>query len=86
MTRQSLTRVWLLLMGLSGVGTALSLVGGDQTAPWLVTLGIFGVAWAKARLILLHYLGLANTPHWRGGMMAVITFALLLFAGLWLAG
>lgn len=73
-----------MLLSLSG--TALSLQGLHQTAPWAVALGILAMAWAKARLILLHYLGLANVLQWRAGMMAAIGFAVALFAMLWMTG
>jgi len=86
MQTRPLILAWCLLMALSVIGTALSLLGTGLTSPVPVALGILAVAWAKARLILLHYLGLASVPQWRGGMMTATTFATLLFAGLWLAG
>jgi hypothetical protein len=75
---------WGALLVLTGLGTALST---DLVAlPVPVTgLLILGLALAKARIILLFYLGLKDAPHWRGGGVAALTLCVLLLAGLFLA-
>lgn len=79
-------RAWALLVVLSLAGTALSLLAPATIAPVIPGLVILGLGWAKARLILLDYLGLAQAPRWRGGAVTVITLAVLILAGLYLAG
>ncbi|RVT81836.1 nitric oxide reductase F protein [Rhodobacteraceae bacterium CCMM004] len=71
-------------MLLSLGGTALSLAAPEGSAA--VGLAILALGWAKARLILRDYLGLAAAPTWRGGAMAVLTALCLTFAALYLAG
>jgi len=44
-----------------------------------------GLAWFKARIILLHYLKLAHTPSWRRGFQFASAFMCLLLLALYLA-
>ncbi len=77
MTRDPLMRAWFWLGALSLAG-ALITRAPDVTGLAVVILGL---AFAKARLILHHYLGLAGAPSWRRGFdMVVAGFCLLLAA------
>ena len=73
----ALTQAWLWLSLFSAATTVVAL--GPLPAPLSGAL-ILAFAWAKARLIFLHYLELADVPGWRGGVLMVLAlFALLLF-------
>lgn len=79
----ALDRAWLGLALLSSVTTIVAL--SPLSAPWSGAL-ILIFAWAKARLIFLWYLELADVPVWRGGILFGLgLFSLLLF-GLYVIG
>jgi len=61
-----LTRAWIALGLFSAITTIIALA--PVPAPISGAL-ILLLAWAKARLIFLHYLELADVPGWRGGIM-----------------
>ncbi|MCB1428142.1 MAG: cytochrome C oxidase subunit IV family protein [Nitratireductor sp.] len=82
------TRAWLALVALSAASTflaspVLSLPG--MTGAWLA-LPILLLAWAKARLILREYLGLATAPGWSRGFSLVLGLYMLLMMGLAIMG
>lgn len=68
----SLTRTWLLLLGLT-LATAL-LAGVDGR---LAALALLALAWVKARTILGGFLHLRAAPGWLGAAMLPL--------GIWLA-
>jgi len=78
-----LWRAWGLLLALGAVTTLAAGLGGRLAAPLLGAV-ILAVAWAKARLILARYLGLAQAPGWLGGFQAVLGAFLLLLYGIYL--
>ena len=86
MTARPLRRTWLVLAVLSALGTALALVGWTGAARHAAGLAILALAFVKARLILLDYMGLSRALAWRGGAVGAVAAAALLFAGLYLAG
>jgi nitric oxide reductase NorF protein len=77
---------WGMLVALTVVGTALSLVAPVWVPAELLGLGILVIAWAKARILLLDYLGLRGAPSWRGGAVFALSAVILLLVGLRLAG
>ena len=81
MARDRLLRAWLALIGFSAASTATSLWQWPTALTALAGVLILGLAWAKARVILLSYLGLADAPFWRRGF----SLCLFLYAGLLLA-
>ena len=69
------TRAWLLLVALSLGSTLIALAGQAGLA---AALAILVLAWAKAQIILRHYLGLAAAPSWgRGFALALALYMLL---------
>lgn len=76
-----LDRAWLGLALLSAATTAVAL--SPLGAPWAGVL-ILAIAWAKARLIFLWYLELADVPGWRGGLLFGLALFMLLLFGLYL--
>lgn len=78
------TRAWLWLLALSAAATVLSLSRGHWPGGWpgdAVNLAILGLGWAKARVILWHYLGLAGAGVWRRGFdFAITAYAVILMA------
>ena len=81
MARDRLFRAWLAMIGFSAASTAISLWQWPTALTALAGVLILGLAWAKARVILLSYLGLAEAPFWRRGF----SLCLLLYVGLLLA-
>ena len=71
-----LTRAWASLIGLSALSTliALALPGFGALALKLASVAILLIAWAKARVILSTYLGLAAVPPIRRGFGVVLGF------------
>lgn len=57
----TLTRAWLALILLSLAASAMALV---PSSPWGGAV-VLGLCYAKGRLVLDHYLGLARAPAWR---------------------
>lgn len=78
----TVTRAWLLLLGLSAASTLLAAT--VDTGAWFV-LTVLGLAGAKARLILSSYLGLSAAPAIRTGFDLTLAALLVLFAGLAIA-
>ena len=62
----ALARAWIWLALFSAATTVVAL--SPLPAPYSGALILF-FAWAKARLIFLHYLELADVPGWRSGIM-----------------
>lgn len=71
-----LLRAWAALMILSlGSTVVAALVSGGglgRTASLAAGATILALAWAKARVILARYLGLARAPSWRQGFEIVL--------------
>lgn len=71
-----LLRAWVALIALSLGSTALAalIARGDLAGAATTGAGaaILGLAWAKARVILERYLGLAAAPFWRRGFSIVL--------------
>ncbi|HBZ45279.1 MAG TPA: hypothetical protein DEO85_14780 [Maritimibacter sp.] len=75
----SVTRAWLILMALSALATAVSVLGGG--ALWTV-LAILLAAWIKARIVLRAYLDLATAPEWSRGFSLVLGLFMIAIMGL----
>ena len=84
MRDDKLIRAWVWLLALSigstGAAFAVSTHSGVTVAGCL----ILALSWAKARIILADYLGLANAPFWRRGFNLVLTLFTLTAMGLFL--
>jgi hypothetical protein len=82
-------RAWFTLLALSlaatGVAWATVRLGADVPAA-ILGATVLALSWAKARVILLDYLGLARAPSWRGGVTLGLALYALLLLGLYLAG
>ncbi|MBV1863050.1 MAG: hypothetical protein KUG74_01320 [Rhodobacteraceae bacterium] len=67
-------------MGSTGAAIAIT------TGNWVTLAGclILVFAWAKARIILADYLGLAQAPFWRRGFNLVLGLFILVALGLFL--
>ena len=73
-----LTRAWLFLALFSAATTAVAL--SPLSPPFSGAL-ILIFAWAKARLIFLHYLELTGVPGWSNGiLLGLAIFMAALFA------
>ena len=81
-----LLRAWLALVLLSAAGTALSVSAPAQAMPAGLGLALLALAFVKARLILLGYMGLAQAPSWRGGGVAALAVAALVLGLFYLIG
>ncbi len=84
MTVPVLIRAWATLIALSLGSTALA-VGAIPPA-WQPVAGaaILILAWAKARVILARYLGLAAAPFWARGFGVALGVFCLVLLGLYL--
>ena len=81
MLRDPIFMAWLWLVGLSLGSTAITLWHWPPSLALLAGAMILCLAWAKARVILNSYLGLAAAPAWRRGFgLALALFCLLLLA------
>lgn len=84
MTREALIKAWVMLIAFSAASTLLSI----WTIPdiWKPAAGaaILTLAWLKARVILLRYLGLAQAPFWARGFGISLALFCLLLLGLYL--
>lgn len=78
----TVTRAWILLLGLSAASTMLAAL--MESGAWFV-IAVLGLSGAKARLILSSYLGLSAAPAIRTGFDMALAGLLLLFTGLALA-
>jgi hypothetical protein len=89
MTRGSLLRAWGWLVGLSAASTVIAVMVSQSaladTAATLAGTVIVTLAWAKARLILARYLGLAAAPFWQRGFEIVLGLYVVLLLALYLA-
>jgi len=81
---RTLVRAWLTLLAFAAATSGLAAVVGPPPVPWLVALAVLALAWLKARVILVHYLGLAAAPTWRRGFEVVLALYLLLLFALFL--
>ncbi|RDW14380.1 cytochrome C oxidase subunit IV family protein [Paracoccus thiocyanatus] len=72
-----LTRIWLLLLGLSAATTALAFASGPVAAAALLVL-----AWLKARAILCGFLHLDRGSGWRAAFLVPLAIWLVLIWGL----
>lgn len=79
-------RAWGELLALTVLGTVLSQDAVSWLRPQYEGLAILAVAIAKARIILLDYLGLRGAPSWRRAGVTCLVFAGLLLAGLYMVG
>ncbi|GMG84386.1 hypothetical protein LNKW23_36020 [Paralimibaculum aggregatum] len=78
--RDPLTRAWLLLLGLSLCTTAIAITR-DRLPAALAGALLLGFAWAKMRIIMRGYLGLAAVPAIaRGFDVALGAAAVLIYA------
>lgn len=75
----TLTRAYLALLALSAASTAVAASG--LSGRWLALL-VLTLAWAKARLILNRYLGLAQAPAIARGFALVLGLFMALVMGL----
>lgn len=72
---------WGALMALSLGSTLLSLPAIWVRWPVIAGTGVLVLAWLKARVILLRYLGLAEAPSWQRGFdISLGLFLLILLA------
>ena len=78
----TVTRAWILLLGLSAASTMLAAL--MESGAWFV-IAVLGLSGAKARLILSSYLGLVAAPAIRTGFDMALAALLVIFAGLALA-
>lgn len=85
MIRKSILFAWIWLIGLSLGSTLLTLFEVSTDLQWALGLGVLGLAWLKARIILVHYLGLVATPFWRRGFEISLACFSVLLLGLYLA-
>lgn len=81
-----LVRIWLALMALTIIAIIAGHVGSAaRLAGWEVAL-LLGLAVAKARLVLTHYLELSKTSAWNSailgstGALMVVILGLAIFA------
>jgi hypothetical protein len=78
----TVTRAWAALVALSALSTA---AAAGLPPGRLLSLAVLALAWAKARLILDRYLGLAQAPAISRGFALVLALVMLLLAALALA-
>lgn len=78
-------RAWGWLVALSLGSTAITLWHWPPGLTVLAGMAILFLAWAKARVILDTYLGLAAAPFWRRGFGLSLGIFCLLLLGLYLA-
>ena len=84
MTSDKLIRawIWLLVLSIGSTGAAMAITTGNGIT--LAGCLILAFAWAKARIILADYLGLAQAPFWRRGFNLVLGLFILVAVGLFL--
>lgn len=75
----TVTRAWVWLVVLSAIATAVAATG--LSGPWLA-LGLLPLTWAKAQIILSHYLHLSRAPAIARGFALVLGLFMALLAGL----
>lgn len=84
MRARDILAAWGWLAGLSLGSTAISLWAWPPALTALAGAIILALAWAKARVILARYLGLAQAPFWRRGFETALALFCLLLLGLYL--
>lgn len=84
MTGETLIRAWITLILLSIGSALLSLWQIPQEWKFVAGATILTLAWLKARVILLRYLGLAQAPFWARGFGISLALFCLLLLGLYL--
>lgn len=84
MTRRALYIAWGSLIALSLASTLLSLPAVWTQWPMATGITVLLLAWLKARVILMRYLGLAAAPTWRRGFDFALAVLCLLMLGLYL--
>lgn len=81
MQPRSLISGWLILVALSMVTTALTVVDAPGPLATAVAAGVLLLAWSKARIILSRYLGLSGSRFWMGAFSGAIAgFLVTVFA------
>ena len=81
-----MTKAWLTLLALTALSAAAALLlPGLVSAEWAPPVLILAFAWAKARVVLSRYLGLAAVPSVRRGFGVVLALFMLAAGGLYLA-
>ncbi len=84
MTGETLIKAWIALILLSIGSALLSLWQIPQEWKFVAGATILTLAWLKARVILLRYLGLAEAPFWARGFGISLALFCLLLLGLYL--
>lgn len=84
MTGETLIKAWIALILLSIGSALLSLWQIPQEWKFVAGATILTLAWLKARVILLRYLGLAQAPFWARGFGISLALFCLLLLGLYL--
>ncbi len=72
MAKDPLLKAWLTLLALSAASVFVSKLDGSGVPIAAIGAAIFLFAWAKARVILLRYLGLWEAPAWASGFTWVL--------------
>lgn len=85
MTVRSLIVAWGALLLLSLGSAVLAQGAGWSLWPVPFAVIVMGLAWFKARIILLQYLKLSQAPSWRRGFQIVSAFMCLLLLASYLA-
>lgn len=84
MGQDTIIRAWLWLLALSIGSTVAALVVNSGTQATIAGSIILLLAWAKSRIILAQYLGLAQAPAIKRGFNMVMTLFMLTALGLFL--
>jgi len=84
MLTDPILRAWTTLLGLSGASVLVSLLLGSSVPTAVIGATVFFLAWLKARVILLRYLGLWEAPAWAAGFSWVLGFYGILMLTLYL--
>ncbi|WP_420412132.1 hypothetical protein [Roseibium sp.] len=77
-------RAWGILLALSAASVFASALLGTGVPQAVIGAAVFFLAWLKARVILLRYLGLWEAPAWAAGFTWVLGLYGLLMLGLYL--
>lgn len=84
MSTRHIAAAWGWLAGLSLGSTLISLWSWSDVQAALAGAAILTLAWAKARVILAHYLGLVRAPFWQRGFDTALALFCLVLLGLYL--
>lgn len=77
-------RAWSTLLVLSAASVIASILVGAGVPQAAIGAAVFFLAWLKARVILLRYLGLWEAPAWAAGFTWVLGLYGFLMLGLYL--